>query len=250
MHLGIFAFPRHKNEIFFSWTGLHDQLPSLLESIQKQHPNVCFQFTTGVNIRFMDAHIENRRGSLYSQVHHNPDSSRYLLPYVTGHSVSNHSDWLRFALVRAVCYCTSVEDFNRERIYLELCFLVNGYSLLFVETRVGHFFAYFNMSDVRYSLDKTRYRQFRHQVFEWIDRHHRLSEDMQKFDDHGRLIRFTYLYEFGPRSQFDRELHRLWSNYFANHPILSGEQSKLVLTTKHYHSLNAVLTRQKPTSLL
>ncbi|CAF4142130.1 unnamed protein product, partial [Rotaria sordida] len=61
-----------------------------------------------------------------------------------GHSKLAHSDWFLSALIRAVCYCSSVEDFNQERIYLELTSLTNGYSLLFVEAHVQYFCDYFH----------------------------------------------------------------------------------------------------------
>ncbi|CAF4337030.1 unnamed protein product, partial [Rotaria magnacalcarata] len=37
------------------------------------------------------------------------------------------SHWLRSSLIRAVRYCTTIEDFNQERIYLEMTYLANGY---------------------------------------------------------------------------------------------------------------------------
>ena len=67
----------------------------------------------------------------------------YTLPYVVGHSKVNHSDWIRTALVQAICYCSAVEDFNRERIYIELTCLTNGYSTRFVDSRISHFYDYF-----------------------------------------------------------------------------------------------------------
>ena len=52
--------------------------------------------------------------------------------------------------MRAVCLCSSADDFMKERIYLEITFLVNGYSLMFVETYVQHFFNFFHVPHRRY----------------------------------------------------------------------------------------------------
>ena len=82
-------------------------------------------------MQFLNAYIENQNGQLYSRVYHDPSSQSYMLPYVTGHSKLKHSDWLRSALLRAIYYCSSVVDFQQERIYIEISYLANGYSLLF-----------------------------------------------------------------------------------------------------------------------
>ena len=98
----------------------------------------------------MKAYTENRHGHLYNRVHHDAMIQRYTLSYVTGHSRLAHNDWLRLSLIRAVCLCSTPDDFIKERIYFEITFLVNGYSLMFVETYVQHFFHYFYATNLRY----------------------------------------------------------------------------------------------------
>ncbi|CAF4090589.1 unnamed protein product [Rotaria sordida] len=87
------------------------ELEKFIENIREKHWNVRFQKFISTNVQFLNASIENRQGQLYSQVHCDSNMSRYTLPYLLGHSKSAHSDWLRTALIRAVCYCTSVDDF-------------------------------------------------------------------------------------------------------------------------------------------
>ena len=93
----------------------------------------------------MNAYIENRQGHLCTRVHHDPTIQRYTLSYVTGHSKLAYRDWLQSSLMRAVCLCSSADDFMKERVYLEIIFLVNGYSLMFVETCVQYFFNFFHV---------------------------------------------------------------------------------------------------------
>jgi hypothetical protein len=199
----------------------------------------------GLNVRFLNAYIENREGQLYSRVYRDPSIQSYVLPYVVGHSKLNHSEWLRSALIRAVCYCSSVEDFHQERIYLEVTCLVSGYSFLFVETHVQHFFNYFNAESMRYRVDQTKYHSFRSHWFDFLEMQRTLTDQLQKLDDNGKVIRLNYLYDYGPRCQFNQEFHHCWSKHFNNHPILSDDKSKIILTTTHLHSLNALLARHK-----
>ena len=178
-------------------------------------------------------------------MYHHPILQSYTLPYVVGHSKVQHSHWLRYALIRAVCYCSSVEDFNQERIYLELTYLANGYSLLFVETHVQHFLNHFHAEDIRYSLDRSMYDKFRRQWFDFMASQREITHKLQETDDDGHLLRLNYLYEYGQKSEFNRRFHRLWTKHFHDHPKLSEQHSTIVLSTKHMHSLNTLLTQQK-----
>ncbi|CAF1502789.1 unnamed protein product [Adineta ricciae] len=120
---------------------------------------------------------------------------RYTLPYVVGQSKMRHSEWFRSALLRAVCYCSSAEDFHQERIYPELTYLVNGYSFYFVESHVQHFFDYFELQMQR-------------------------STQLQELNDNNQVARFNYYYNYWPRCEFNRYFHELWSRHFASHPTL------------------------------
>lgn len=206
--------------------------------MKEKCPQVQFQRLIGSSISYLNAYIENRHGQLYSQVNHNSTIERYTLPYVMGHSRLGYSDWLRSALIRAVCFCSLVDDFHQERIYLELVCLINGYSLPFVESHVQHFFNYFHAVNQRYSMDQSIYDKFRQQWLNYMEMQHKHSDHHQ-----GHLIHLNYFYEYGPRCRFNQEFHHLWSQYFNNHPLLSNENCKILLTTKHFRSLNVLLTQ-------
>ena len=234
---------RYKDQIFFTWNKSRDTLSTILQIVKTQRPNVHFRTTIGTSVHFLDAYIENRNGQVHSRVYHDPRLQRYTLPYVVGHAKLEHSNWLRSALIRAACYCSSVEDFQQERIYLELTFLVNGYSFLFVESHVQHFFDYFEASSRRYESDQAQYHSFRHLWFDFVDMQHTRADQLQTLDDKNHVIRFSYLYEYGARCEFNRHFREFWSTQFATHPLLSKDKSKIVLTTKQEHSLNALLSR-------
>ncbi|CAF4223338.1 unnamed protein product [Rotaria sordida] len=163
-------FGRYKDQIFFTWNKSSAlELETFLENIREKHLNVRFQKFISTNAQFLNAYIENQQGQLYSRVHYDPNIPRYTLPYTMSHSKSAHSDWLRAVLILAVCYCTLVDDFQQERIYLELAYLINSYSLLFVETHVKHFFNYFHAQIMRYSANQSIYDKFRQQWFKFVE---------------------------------------------------------------------------------
>ena len=234
----------------FTWNDSPDILRSYLQAVQQKHPNVHFQVSIDSDVHFFNAYLDNRQGQLYTRVYHDPSLQAYTLPYVVGHPKVKYGDWLRSALLRAVCYCSQVEDFHHERLYLELTCLVNGYSFMFVEKHVHHFFIYFNAPTMRYRMDQNAYGSFRRQWFDYFDTRHHLTDELQRFDDQGKLFRFFYFYDYGPRTQFNQDFHDLWSTQFHNHPQLSDTHVKILLTTKQLHSLNALLARYRSSSAL
>ncbi|CAF3826272.1 unnamed protein product [Rotaria sp. Silwood1] len=240
-------FGRYKDRLFFTWNKSSAlELETFLEDIREKFSNVRFQKLIGTSVQFLNAYIENREGQLYTRVHIDTNIPRYTLPYVTGCSKSAYSDWLQSALIRAACFCTLVDDFQQERVYLELTLLINGYSLLFVETHVKHFFNYFHAQTMRFSSNQKAYDKFRGQWLDFTIYRQQLSVELEKFADNGRLFAFHYMYDFGPRCRFNREFRRLWFAYFQHHPVFSEPNSKITLTSKNFHSLNTLLAFENP----
>lgn len=239
------CFFSYKDRLFFTWNGFKNELDYFLETVQLQYPQIHTHISIDTSVPFMNVYIANRDGQLFTRLHHDSTAQLYTLPYVVGHSKIEHSDYLRTALLRAVCCCSSVDDFQQERINLELSYLANGYSIRFVDSRVAHFFDYFHASNVRYSVDPNMYEKFRRQCFDFKDMNREVSDRLQTRDDIDQVIRLHYLYEYGARCEFNREFHELWYNHFANHPTLSPIKSTTLLTTKHLQSLNTLLVQEK-----
>jgi hypothetical protein len=239
---------RYKDQVFLTWNGSGDELRRLLDSMTEKYPNVQMKIKMGSSVEYLNAFIENQNGQLYSRVYHDVSIQAYTLPYVMGHSKVEYSYWLRKALVRAVYYCSTVEDFQKERIYLEMSCLINGFSILFVETHIKHFFKYFNGESMRFCADQKRYHSFRCQIFDFLEAESEHLGRLQKQHDHDQLIRFNYIYEHGARCYFNEKFHQIWSYYFSGHQILRDAEATIVLRSKHYYSLNALLGRYKSSS--
>ncbi len=201
---------RYKDQLFFTWNGFENELDYFLQTIRQNYPHVQLRTRIGTSVSFLNAYVANQDGQLYTRVYRDPTIQAYTLPYVVGHPKVKHSDWIRSALVQAVCYCSSIEDFNQERIYIELTCLVNGYSVQFVDSRIAHFYDYFHENTLRYTMDQGRYEKFRRQWFDFTDMQRAYSSTLQHLDDHGHLIHLHYLYEFGARCQFNQEFVKLW----------------------------------------
>jgi len=241
---------RSKNQIFFTWNKTESELRQFLIEIACENPNVQFKTTIGKKVQFLNAQIENQNATFYSRVYHDPNVQKYTLPYVIGDSKLAHSHWLRSALIRAVRYCTSVHDFNQERLYLELTCLANGYSIEFIDRRINHFFTHFNATSLlllRSALDQQVYDKLRHQLFKFVSEQQKFYDTKQELEKKNQRVQLTYLYQYGSKRHFNEEVKKLLSTYLDAklEPAIS-KKIKIILTTKQQYSLNALLSRQKP----
>ncbi|CAF3661502.1 unnamed protein product [Rotaria socialis] len=74
------------------------------------------------------------------------------------------------------------------------------------------------------------YNKFRHNWFNYIKIQHELSDQLQQCDDKAQLIHLNYLYEYGARCQFNQQFHRIWFEYFNQHPNLSTQKLSQQIT--------------------
>lgn len=243
-------FCRCHSEIFFTWNESADEFRQLFGKIARRTPDIRIDFTMGLKLQFLNIHIENLNGDLFTCVHHDPRVQKCTLPYAVDNVHDAHSHWLRSSLIRAVRCCTSVFDFNQERIYLELTCLINGYSIDFVERRIHHFFQHFDALSLRSSLNQRVYEQLQHRLFNFVTEQHQLTRTNQDLESNHQLIRLSYFYQWGPRSEFDEKLKKILREHLQMPTQTSFEkkhqQIKLILTTQTKYSLNALLSQQKP----
>ncbi|CAM4946829.1 unnamed protein product [Rotaria socialis] len=241
-------YGRYKDQIIFTWNEQFDQLNSILKTIRTENINLKFDINIASNVRFLNAYIENQHGILYSRVDHNSAMQPYTLPYVIGHSKVSYSHWFRLALIRAVRYCTSVIDFNQERVYLEVTWLANGYSLKFIEKRINHFYSHFDAVSLRTCLNENVYKKLRHRLFNFIHEQRSYLKNNEELDKKNERVQLTYLYEFGPKGQFNQRLQEVLSRNLktTNNTSSKTNPIKIKMMTKHQHSLNALFSERNP----
>ncbi|CAF4652768.1 unnamed protein product, partial [Rotaria sp. Silwood1] len=215
-----------------------DEFVEMVKEIERRNVAIQVQISMNSQVQFMDAYIENKKGILYTRVQHDSTVQKYTLPYVIGNSRAQHSHWLRSSLIRAVRYCTSVDDFNRERIYLETTCLANGYSLEFVETRIDHFYRHFDALSLRTVLDENVYKKLRHRLFNYISEQRQISENNRELAKKNERVRLSYLHEYGPKEQFNQELRKTLSANLDASKVAPKSNPK---TTK-----KAVVKKEKP----
>jgi hypothetical protein len=233
---------RYYDKVLLTWGPSNDRLQVLLDELNQKHPDTRMATTIGSNVHFLGAHIENRRGELHSRVHHDPTAAPFLLPYVIGHPRLSYRQWLQWALRRAVRYCTTMEDFDEERRYIELTLLAHGYSTDFVNMGLSTFFAQYFAVSLRTRLERPAYESLRRRLLSTVQLERQYRKQQQQWRSNHQSIHLHYLYDWGPRCQFNRKFKQLWSDLIRDDAAFADTDLKLQLSSVHCHPLNALLT--------
>ncbi|CAF1500717.1 unnamed protein product [Rotaria sordida] len=244
-------YGRYKDTGFLTWNSPIDQLQTLFNKLE-QELDSNLQMTTFISsdVHFLHTAIENRKGSLHTHVHHDSTIQPFLLPYEHSHPRLFHRQWFRAALIRAGQYCSSFEDFEDERLYIELTFLANGYSLDFIKYHIKRFLTRFNPNEQKpMNLNRSTYLSFRNELFRCIDQQKcDLFEEQQLLKNH-QLIQLHYLFDWGSRCQFNKKFYQYWSTILEQDPEFKKYRLKIKLNTKHCYSSNTLLARSNNTYL-
>lgn len=168
-------FGRCLDEIFFTWNESKDELQKVLNEMINndylKNTHVKITTSTGQKIHYLDAQFGHSNGILQTNVYHEQSIEPYALPYVydTTTTRQDHSFLLRAALIRAVLFCSNVDEFENERFYIELSFLINNASLNFIEETIEKFFREFSIYAVDQNIDQESYDRLR----QYIQRYHK-----------------------------------------------------------------------------
>ena len=146
--------------------------------------------------------------------------------------------------MRAGLYCTTLEDFNDERIQIELTFLANGYSFDFIEYHIQQFFRLINPNKPEIHLNRFTYNSLRTNLFQYIDQQQRDIEQQQRLEKNCPSIQLYYLFDWGSRWKFNEEFYKLWSTNIEADPTFKKYRLKIKLNSKHCYSSNALLVQQ------
>jgi len=229
--------------------------------MEKKDENIRITRSIGSTIEFLDVLVNNDNGQLKTSVFHKPAAEPYLLPYLSEHPRHIHCNTIKGALFRAIRLCSHVEDFDHERLHIELKLLLNGYPLKFITYQFKRFFEQHNAymliseqpNDMIYQvLHKKLLAQLsrrERQNNQLISNDNNILQEQQqqnksKSSNQSKLtVHFTF--ESGPMLQFKRELRRLWEKYY----IYKGSRMnnvRLQIGTRSNKSLCQLLVKKKP----
>ncbi|CAF3740592.1 unnamed protein product, partial [Rotaria sp. Silwood1] len=135
-----------------------DILKELDETI-KTDSNVKISITISQSLEYLDVTIENNNGHLKISIYHKSASEPYILPYESDHPRHIHANIIYIALVRAARNCSNVEDFDIERLSIDMILLINAYPSKFIQHHIKKFFVKYDSMSVWAELNSEVYQQ-------------------------------------------------------------------------------------------
>ena len=234
-------YGRYHDTVFLSWQSSYDRLQLLVDELDHQHPDIHIEvIKMGSSVEFLGIQIENQQGKLSTNVYHNPQTPRFVLPYVIGHPRVLYRQWFHWALARAIYACMSIEDFDQERIYIELTMLTYGFSLDSIKSMSNVFLNKYGSTRSFDEFNSRSYASLRLQLFNAIHLEQTLHRQ-QKVTN----IDLYYYYDWGRRCDFNERFKTLWMQRIQSDPAVNKLNLKLNLNTIHFCHLNALLANMQ-----
>ena len=103
----------------------------IFEEANQYHANIKLTEGVGKCVNFLDVCITNTNGTLSTSVYHKEAAEPYVIPFKSDHVRHTFRNIIRGVLVRAMRYSSTLEIFDKERRYIRLMLLYNGYVSLF-----------------------------------------------------------------------------------------------------------------------
>lgn len=240
--------------------SLLNRINRLLDQANDKDHNIRITSAIGSSVEFLDACVNNSQGQLKTTVFHKPAAEPYIVPFLSDHPRRIHRNVIRGALFRTVRLCSDVQDFDKERLNIELMFLLNGYPPGFITYHFKRFFEQYNARTLLEQLDSEIYMELHHKLIHEPTRREKAQqrEEMlyqqyqsspkdtqQSQQDWNKKIRIPFTFESGPMLDFPRELSNLWKKYYIYDGSLMNNVKLKILTRKN-KSLNQLLVRKKP----
>jgi hypothetical protein len=130
-----------------------------LEKAQNKDINIKIASTIGTLVHFLDVTITNENGQLRTSIFHKPTAEPYILPYTSDHPHHIHRNIPYAALLRAARLCSHINDFNTERIRIDISLLLNVYPPYFITKQFNRFFHLNNALPVLNQLNQEVYHR-------------------------------------------------------------------------------------------
>ena len=228
---------------FLTWNQPIDKIQVVFDRINQTFDSPVHLTTSiGSQVHYLNSYIENKNGHLYTRVYYDPKKQPFLLPYFTPNPRLYHRQWYRFALLRAGLYCTHLEDFYDEQLYIELTFLANGYSLDYIEYHTRQFFRLMSPVIAEIQLDRYRYNALRMHLFRYQSGQKRKIIEERELQSNHQSIQLDYLFDWGQRWKFNAQFYKNWIEILEQDPKFKKYGLKIKLNSKHCYLSNTLLT--------
>jgi hypothetical protein len=118
---------RYIDDMFLTSNDSIEALTKMLTDANHHHPNIKITSTIDNPISFLDVHVKNIDHDFITSVHHKEAAEPYVVPFRSDHPRHVFVNIIECALLRAIRYSSTIEEFNHERRRIKLMLLYNGF---------------------------------------------------------------------------------------------------------------------------
>ena len=237
-----------------------EQFYIALEKAQKKDINIEILPAISASVNFLDVVITNDNGHLRTSIYHKPTAEPYILPYTSDHPRHIHRNIPYAALLHAARLCSNVDDFNSERIRIDMSLLLNHYPPNFITARFGQFFTINDAMAVLHSLDEQVYHQLHQKLLHQATRRQKQlikmmhdpiksPEVLQTKPWDKTIMYLNYKFDSGLTTHFPKLFYQWWEKHFK-HAGLSLNDVRIRMIGNTNRTLEHYLVRKKPSKEL
>lgn len=235
-HRTFSLYYRYIDDLFIMSNISEEILEGLVKFWNRLDKNIVFSESIGKNVQYLDVNFENRGGELISKVYHKPSHELYFLPFSSIHAQHIKRNIPFGALVRAMRYSSSYDDYKLEEAHICMSLLLNRYPLNFILKQFER------VSQVFHCAVPTQENFLRiRRTFLNNTR----NEIIQKKIDFEVNIMCHFSFCKG-MSDFATSFHKLWNECFSDTPIGSR---KPIVGSRRLDNLLDYLVHKKPNKL-
>ncbi|CAF4005492.1 unnamed protein product [Rotaria sordida] len=225
-------YGRYIDVVFMTTNLSKEDILKLLDGTVRTDPNIKITFTINQALEYLDTIVENNNGQLRTTIYHKSAWEPHILPYESDHPRHIHANIIYTMLVRAARLCSTVEDFDMERLSTEMILLVNGYPPKFIQQHIKNFFIQHDAMKVWTELNTEAYEQLYNTL---------LYKPTRKENQ----IYVHYTFENGPLLNFKKEYRQIWEKFYV-YPGSRLKNTRLILGTILNGTLQSLLIHKTP----
>ena len=232
-----------------------EQINTILDVANRKDNHIRITSNISQSIDFLDVHIENKNGELNTSVYYKSMAEPYIFRYTSDHPRHIHRNMPYVGLLRAARLCSHANDFDAERLNMEMVLLLNGYPPKFISHHIKSFFIRFNAMSVWTELDTGSYHILHPQLLHKLTlREQQLqnsshptetslcSRQYREYKNH-LLIHRTF--ETGPLLNFKLQYRQLWNKSYVTSAAGIGK-ARLIIGNTNNPSLQSLFVWKKP----
>ncbi|CAF1092235.1 unnamed protein product [Rotaria sordida] len=150
---------RYIDNIFIAinWPVRH--LLKQVESWNHFDENINLSENIGSLADFLDLHMENQDGHLFTTIYHKPSYEPYYLPFNSIHPLHMKKNIVFTMLLRVIRYCSTFQAYLDEREKLRMALMVKKYPNEFIQEQFNHVLLKLNINQPLTCSNYSNYRQ-------------------------------------------------------------------------------------------